>query len=253
MYRLVPVPHIVLYGSYAGLCLVPSHVAIEMKRLTLIGLCITAIWIFLFSFIVLSNFPTDGQMSLNAWGDFLAGTTAPLALLWLVIGYFQQGEELHINTKVLEAQQRELQLQVQETANLAKNSERQARAAELLAQISKTEQEREHLQMIMDAQPEFVANGGSSSGARISTNIYNHGGLVKDISLEYAGPHDLDFSPTKRFDTGENGQITLTQQGDSSIQSINFQLAYTDRFGKRQSTAYVLNGHDLRLEIASET
>jgi len=74
-------------------------------------------------------------------GDFLAGATAPLALLWLVIGYFQHGDELRINTIVLEAQQKELQLQVKETATLAKSSERQAMAAEMLAQITKPEHE----------------------------------------------------------------------------------------------------------------
>ena len=47
-------------------------------------------------------------MTLNEWGDFLAGTTAPLALFWLVIGYFQHGEELRLNTEALNAQKEEL-------------------------------------------------------------------------------------------------------------------------------------------------
>ncbi len=31
---------------------------------------------------------------LNEWGDLLAGLFAPLAFLWLVVGYYQQGQEL---------------------------------------------------------------------------------------------------------------------------------------------------------------
>ncbi len=75
-------------------------------------------------------------MTPNEWGDFLAGGTAPLALLWLVIGYFQHGEGLSLNTEALKTQQEELRRQVEETASLAKNSERQAKAAEKLAHIT---------------------------------------------------------------------------------------------------------------------
>lgn len=47
-------------------------------------------------------------MELNALGDFLSGTFAPLALLWLVIGYFQQGDELRQNSRALRLQAEEL-------------------------------------------------------------------------------------------------------------------------------------------------
>ena len=83
-----------------------------MKCLTKIGLGITATWSLAFVALLIWHSDTVGVMSLNEWGDFLAGVSAPLALLWLVVGYFQHGEELRLNTTVLEAQQKELQLQV---------------------------------------------------------------------------------------------------------------------------------------------
>ena len=58
-------------------------------------------------------------------GDFLAGMAAPIALFWVVIGYFQQGEELSLNTKALELQQKE-------TATLARNMDREAKVSEEL-------------------------------------------------------------------------------------------------------------------------
>jgi hypothetical protein len=48
------------------------------------------------------------DMDLNAIGDFLAGGFAPLAFLWLVLGFFQQRVELAQNTKALELQVKEL-------------------------------------------------------------------------------------------------------------------------------------------------
>lgn len=42
--------------------------------------------------------------SLNEVGDFLAGTAGVLALLWLVLGYVQQGKELRQNTDEIKNQ-----------------------------------------------------------------------------------------------------------------------------------------------------
>ena len=40
-------------------------------------------------------------MDPNEYGDFLAGLFAPLAFLWLVLGFFQQGKELRLQVKEL--------------------------------------------------------------------------------------------------------------------------------------------------------
>ena len=77
------------------------------------GIGITVIWltviISLWIFGGLSS-PT----SLNELGDFLAGIFAPIAFLWLILGYAQQGKQLEQNTKALEQQERALQLQIDE-------------------------------------------------------------------------------------------------------------------------------------------
>lgn len=77
------------------------------------GIGITVIWltviISLWIFGGLSS-PT----SLNELGDFLAGIFAPIAFLWLILGYVQQGKQLEQNTKALEQQERALQLQIDE-------------------------------------------------------------------------------------------------------------------------------------------
>lgn len=69
---------------------------------------------------------------LNAVGDFLAGAFAPLAFLWLVFGFYQQGQGLKQNSKALKMQAielkkttRALELQVDEQRKLLKTSEEQ--------------------------------------------------------------------------------------------------------------------------------
>lgn len=59
-------------------------------------------------------------LELNAMGDFLAGVFGPLAFLWLVLGYLQQGEELQQNTRALEDQEKRLAETTAEQAKLAK-------------------------------------------------------------------------------------------------------------------------------------
>lgn len=58
------------------------------------------------------------EMGPNEWGDYLAGMFAPLALLWLVLGYMQQGEELKLNTEALRLQAEELRNSVEQQRQL---------------------------------------------------------------------------------------------------------------------------------------
>src|SRR2546421_12073003 len=70
-----------------------------------------------------------GTMTLGEWGDFFSGVVAPIAFLWLILGYMQQGEEVRLNTEALRLQQEELRHQVEETAALVRATERQAAAS----------------------------------------------------------------------------------------------------------------------------
>ena len=77
------------------------------------GRGITIVWLaVIFIFWWLGNL--DSPKSLNELGDFLAGIFAPVAFLWLVLGYVQQGKQLEQNTKALEQQEKALQLQINE-------------------------------------------------------------------------------------------------------------------------------------------
>ena len=108
-----------------------------MKRHTKIGFGVTAAWVLVCAGLFIWRLEDVRVMTLNEWGDFLAGLAAPIALTWVVIGYFQHGEEIRLNTEVLKLQQEELRLQVEETVTLARNAERQAKAAEHLVQSAK--------------------------------------------------------------------------------------------------------------------
>lgn len=75
------------------------------------------------------------NLELNELGDFLAGVFGPVAFLWLVLGFFQQGKELKISSSALQLQVKELQGSVEQQTRMASIAERS-----LIDQLAKSNQ-----------------------------------------------------------------------------------------------------------------
>ncbi len=71
-----------------------------------LGLGLTAAWLLLGALYVSINigWAKVGDLPADILGNFLEGAFAPLAFLWLVVGYFLQHRELEQNTDALRAQ-----------------------------------------------------------------------------------------------------------------------------------------------------
>ncbi len=65
------------------------------------------------------------NIELNTIGDYLAGVAAPIAFLWLVLGYRQQGKELSNGNEMLRLQHIELQNSVKAQNNQADSMKKQ--------------------------------------------------------------------------------------------------------------------------------
>jgi hypothetical protein len=88
-----------------------------------LGLVLTALWVaaqlyYILDVVGFEHFVAEGP---PAVGGFLEGAFAPLAFLWLVIGFFLQREELQRSSRAIDRQHRELQ-------RSAEQAEVQARA-----------------------------------------------------------------------------------------------------------------------------
>jgi hypothetical protein len=212
-----------------------------MRRLTALGFAITAIWLMAFALILVFNLEEARKLDLNEWGDFFSGATAPLALIWVVIGYFLQAEELRVNTAALKAQEEELRRQVQETAVLAKNSERQAIASEQLAVASKQERDRAAMKELADVQPIFRTVGGAKTGSTYTTNLRNVGATVTKIAVTTpnAGVR-VRIWPTEVFEQNSDGQLIV--EADAEVPPIAISLSYVDRLGNEMTRTYDMTG-----------
>jgi hypothetical protein len=78
------------------------------KFLAITGIVLTVVYAVFTWWLIGDRFPTLRVMDLNEVGDFLAGAFGPLAILWLVLGFFQQGIELRQGTDALRLQAKEL-------------------------------------------------------------------------------------------------------------------------------------------------
>jgi hypothetical protein len=88
-----------------------------------LGLSLTAFWVgtqlyYIVQIVGFDHFVEEGPPSV---GGFLEGAFAPLAFLWLVVGFFLQREELQRSSRAIN-------LQYQEMRRTAENAEIQARA-----------------------------------------------------------------------------------------------------------------------------
>ena len=205
-----------------------------MKCLTKFGIVFSAMWLIGCLFIVIAHSDEISAINLNEWGDFLAGVTAPLALFWLVIGYFQHSEELRLNTKALEMQQEELRSQVAETALLVEAAKDQADAAHQDLQFNRLREARE-------AKPDLVSCGGSSIGRTIRANAKNRGGEAHDIKIHFDSPHELTFSPIDLLESNGDAVLTIRQCNNQALEfPIRFVIDCTDRIG---------NGHHMEFTL----
>ena len=109
----------------------------EMASLrTTIGAIVSVACLAVSGYLVLRDPAATANMKPNEWGDFLSGCFAPLAFLWLVLGYLQQGDELRLSTDALRLQAEELKNSVEqqrelvEVSRLQVQSEREALAYE---------------------------------------------------------------------------------------------------------------------------
>lgn len=164
----------------------PPHPPPANKLLHRSGLALTGSWVLGWIIYVAINREAVGGLAPNEAGDFLAGVFAPLAFLWLVLGFFQQGQELRHSAEALWLQGRELQNSVEQQRDLVNVTREQlafesARLAGDRAEIDRA------------AQPIFEVHAAGGTPAEDRAHRYfrfrmtNHGRNCTEFSATLLG------------------------------------------------------------------
>lgn len=169
-----------------------------MKRRTFTAVVFTAVYLAVVAVVVWSRECEVFGLPLNSLGDFLAGAFGPLALAWLIFGYFQQGDELRQGTEALKVQAEELRNSVEQQSRIAEISLKtlELQAADRVAEEKKY---RSSLRPILDfgeANPSFsnslwiAESGFYNDGAQIySVEIYASKGKRKRLCSSFRTMH----------------------------------------------------------------
>ena len=122
------------------------------------------------------NWITFLGLSPNEVGDFLAGVFGPLAFLWLVFGYYQQGEELKHSVEALKLQAEELRNSVEQQKELVEVS-REA------IQLETSEKERQEKRRKVEITPKLTVVYQPLSLNSHEVLIRNSGGECLDLEV----------------------------------------------------------------------
>lgn len=137
-----------------------------IHRRTTIGSVASFAWLLVAGYLLVRDPAATAKMTPNEWGDFLAGCFAPLAFLWLVLGYLQQGDELRLSTDALRLQAEELKNSVEQQRELVEVSRLQVQSEREALAYERTL--REDL-----SQPKFRVEGGGGAFRADGQSSYN--------------------------------------------------------------------------------
>ena len=125
------------------------------------------------------------RMDPNEVGDFLAGTLGPLGIFWLILGFFQQGQELRQNTRALDLQATELSNSAKEQRELLRATRAQVDADRAAVTLAREQ----HAQSLL---PRFVffdvVVAGTDGRTELRFELRNLGANASDIRFDAKPP-----------------------------------------------------------------
>ena len=165
-------------------------------------------------------------MPLNEIGDFLAGFFSPVAFLWLVVGYFQQGEELKLNTRALELQVNELKKSVEQQKELV-----EVTRADMA--ITKMTYELETQREIRKAQPvlQLSANSYGSNNGKIvalEATLMNDGHACTYVVLSC---NEGTISQTELAAMPNSARKIIKYKFHNPVDTFSTRISYIDGVG----------------------
>jgi len=187
--------------------------------LLLVGISLTGGYLYLFQDLLSSRWvnPEDlgvydmlmaelKEKDLNEIGDFLAGAFGPVAFLWLVIGYLQQGKELKNSSEALKRQADELSATVEQHKEMVGTAKKQYELyqQELDAKVLPKFSAKIKTIVVSEEQVSYlrieVHNSGEDIEFCFASLVYSEGSVcgqsqVKDvIARDATGEIDIDLS-----------------------------------------------------------
>jgi hypothetical protein len=221
--------------------------AIERTDYFRIGLSLTVIILMLAVTYAVIERDAIHALKPNEFGDFLAGIFGPLVLLWVVMGFLQQGSELKYSREALLLQAKELKASVEAQQNMGEaawagvHAERDARI-------------HANVERLKSMQPVFTLVGGGygTSGNIIDLHLTlsNLGKDALNVKLQLLNS-DLSLNPDSfvKFTARQEARLTIQTLRTSEYGDCLFELSYKDVEGNSNVRHYQLQRQGDALDV----
>lgn len=212
------------------------------RGLTLAGGGVTAVWLLLFVVFTWARWSEVVTLTPNEVGDYLAGAFAPLAFFWLVLGFFQQGDELRNSGRALWLQGEELQNSVKQQRDLVEVTREQ-----LQFENDRLRAEAERVHRLAQPRLELIVGGwyGGNEEREQNFSIINHGRPCTKVMVVFQGIRAFSFD---RLESGNRKDVTIRLRND--FVSTHVRATYLDELQNEGETIFNLRseGNDLVIE-----
>lgn len=201
----------------------------------------SALWLCFSAYMFITQ---EHPAHLNEWGDFFAGFFSPLAFLWLVLGYLQQGEELRNSSVALRLQADELKNSVEQQSQLVQVSRLQ-----LEQEMKALEDERQLRRGA--ALPKFIPQSGnkinSGGNSEYKFSIMNIGRAATNVRISFS-PGTSEFTQNERAVFQNNESITM---GYAKIHSnTTVSVTYMDSDGQPGAVEFMIDAINGQLNLS---
>lgn len=204
----------------------PPTTPANAHKLFVRGLVVSAAYIALLSVYAWAMRKVMWSMKPDEFATFLSGIFAPLAFLWLVLGFRQQGDELQNSARALYLQGEELRNSVEQQRQLVEVQRQQ-----LVAEREAREAEDRHIRE--QSQPRLRLNGGGSihsgGAGKYTFRLINVGPTCSDVVLA-AEEHDVQ-ARSATLGVGSHVAIAVEHADKSDLAPFHVRVDYLDSQG----------------------
>lgn len=201
----------------------------KFMNLTWFGLSFSAIYVLVVWAIIRSPLvDIEKPLELNELGDFCAGVFGPLAIFWLILGFFQQKKELEQNREALLMQAVELKKTVEHQGNIAEVTKQQA---EFDREVYDNEKEQARLKSLPKISvADFRVTGGSLDGLGAEKERFRYTYQITFRNEGGGAANNIGFTTMPQIRDIEKQKITYLGEGEERI--IEWEEITTDLIRK---------------------
>lgn len=215
-----------------------------MKKLEVWGGIATAAYLAVMSWWVSAKWPSFLALELNELGDFLAGNFGPIAFLWLVLGFLQQGRELRLTSHALQLQVEELNRSVEQQTVMAKAATEQIKSQKAALDIQVWQHE-QSISPLFEVQVFLLAGPYRDGETSSSIRITNRGAAVDAIAAIFESPlgdgKPLDVGRLDNLGVSEDIKFNYLSPDCESTGRLSIRYVRSD--GEVRSSEYVYTYH----------